>query len=125
MNIFKESGRKIKTGRRGEAIAKRYLQNNRYTIIEENFRTKRYEIDLIALYKGVLVFIEVRTRTNEKFGTPEESFNRRKIIKLIRSARAYTAKKMWKKTYRIDAICIVLSNDYRVRRISHYKNITF
>ena len=115
----------LKTGRLGEEIAKKYLQSNRYAIIEQNYRTRRAEIDLIALYKGMLVFIEVRTKKGERFGMPEESLNRNKKIKLMNNAKAYVAKKRWKKEYRIDAICIVLNNNYRVSRINHYKNITF
>ncbi len=137
MSIFKEDNREIiekslslktknlKAGRLGEEIAKKYLQSNRYAIIEQNYRTRRAEIDLIALHKGILVFIEVRTKRGERFGIPEESLNRNKKIKLIGNAKAYVAKKRWKKEYRIDAICIVLDNNYRVSRINHYKNITF
>ena len=137
MSIFKKDNREIiqkcpsiktenlKTGRLGEEIAKKYLQSNRYAIIGQNYRTRRAEIDLIALHKGILVFIEVRTKRGERFGMPEESLNRNKKIKLIGNAKAYVAKKRWKKEYRIDAICIVLDNNYRVNRINHYKNITF
>jgi len=137
MSIFKEDNQEIiqkglstktknlKTGWLGEEIAKRYLQSKRYSIIEQNYRTRRAEIDLIALCKGILVFIEVRTKRGERFGTPEESINRNKKIKLIGNAKVYVAKKRWKKEYRIDAICIVLDDNYRVKRINHYKNITF
>jgi len=114
----------LKTGRLGEEIAKKYLQVNRYAIIEQNYRTRHAEIDLIALYKGILIFVEVRTKKGERFGIPEESINRNKKIKLMGNAKAYVAKKRWKKEYRIDAICIVLDDNYRVKRINHYKNIT-
>lgn len=123
-NLSNKTGN-LKTGRLGEEIAKKYLQANRYAIIEQNYRTRRAEIDLIALYKGILIFVEVRTKKGEKFGMPEESFNQSKKNKLINNARAYVAKKRWKKEYRIDAVCIVLDNNYRVNRINHYENITF
>ena len=137
MSIFKEDNpeiiqkdlsnktKNLKTGRLGEEIAKEYLQANRHTIIEQNYRTRRAEIDLIALNKGILIFVEVRTKKGERFGSPEDSFNRSKKNKLINNARAYVAKKRWKKEYRIDAVCIVLDNNYRVNRINHYENITF
>ncbi len=137
MSIFKEGNpeiiqrdlsnktKNLKTGRLGEEIAKKYLQANKYAIIGQNYRTRRAEIDLIALYKGILIFVEVRTKKGEMFGSPEESFNRSKKNKLINNARAYVAKKRWKRKYKIDAICIVLDNNYRVRRINHYENITF
>ena len=115
----------FKTGRLGEEIAKKYLQSNRYAIVEQNYRTKRAEIDLIALHRGILVFIEVRTKIGERFGMPEESLNKNKKIKLINNARAYVTRQRWEREYRIDAICIVLGNDYQISRINHYKNITF
>ena len=114
----------LEKGRLGEIIAKKYLQNKRYRILEENYRTKYAEIDLIAREKGILVFIEVRAKTGERFGSPEESINRGKIKKLIRNAKAYAAIKRYGKMYRIDAICIVLDGKRGVSRISHYQNIT-
>ena len=111
-------------GYRGEAVAKRYLQNKGYRIIEQNYKNKYAEIDLIVRDKKVLVFIEVRTKIGEKFGTPEDSLNRNKIKKLIRNATAYTAQKGYAKDYRIDAICIVLDEGKKVKRIDHYQNIS-
>ncbi len=110
-------------GRVGELIAKKYLQNKGYCIIEENYRTKYAEIDLIAWENGALVFVEVRTKTGECFGSPEESINRNKIKKLIRNAEAYTAIKRYSKVHRIDAICIVLDKRGGANRISHHQNI--
>ena len=73
MNIPRETKTKnLKTGCLGEAIAKKYLQNKGYYIVEENHRTKYAEIDLIARDKGILVFVEVRTRRDERFGSPED-----------------------------------------------------
>ncbi len=125
MNIPRETKTKnLETGCLGEAIAKRYLQNKGYCIIEENYRTKYAEIDLIAHNKGALVFVEVRTRRDERFGSPEDSIKRSKIRKLIRNAEAYVARKRYVKAYRVDAICIVLDEGGMTSRITHYKNIT-
>jgi len=117
-------GEKLVVGCQGEAIAKRYLQNKDYKIIEQNYRNKYAEIDLIAFDKKVLVFIEVRTKIGEKFGIPEESLNQNKIKKLIKNAAVYTAQKGFIRDYRIDAICIVLDEDKKIKRIDHYQNIT-
>jgi len=116
--------KKLEIGYLGEIIAKKYLQNKGYRIIEENYRNKYAEIDLIASHKDILVFVEVRTRTGEQFGTPEESIKRAKIKKLIRNAEAYTAIKRYSKRCRIDAICIVLDEGGEAKRISHYQSIT-
>ena len=114
----------LETGRMGEAIAKKYLENNGYRLVEQNYRTRYAEIDLIAYDKDVLVFIEVRTKVGEQFGTPEETINKNKINRLIRNAKAYIAIKNCQKECRIDALCVVLDDNRKVKRINHYKNIT-
>ena len=114
----------LEIGYLGEIIAKKYLQNKGYHIVEENYRNKYAEIDLIARNKSILIFVEVRTRSGEQFGTPEESIKRDKIKKLIRNAKAYAARKRYSKEYRIDAICIVLNERGEAKRIGHYENIT-
>ena len=125
MNIPKETKTKnLEIGHLGEQIAKIYLQNKGYHIIQENYRTKYAEIDLIVRDRGVLVFVEVRTRKGERFGSPEDSINRSKMRKLIRNAEAYAARMSYVKIYRIDVICIVLDENERSSRITHYKNIT-
>ena len=113
------------TGCLGEDIAKRYLQKRGYRIIEQNYRTRYSEIDLIAYDHKTLVFVEVRTKNSEEFGTPEDSLTRRKIRRLSRGALIYLAREGGSEKYRIDAVCIVLAENNRPQRISHYKNITF
>ncbi|MBN2120348.1 MAG: YraN family protein [Candidatus Omnitrophica bacterium] len=108
----------------GEDIAKRYLQKKGYKIIERNYKTKYTEIDLIARDRKTLVFIEVRTKTKEEFGIPEESLNHNKINKLIRGATAYMIQKRYEIDYRIDAVCIVLEKNKKIRRLAHYQGVT-
>lgn len=114
----------LEIGYWGEQTAKIYLQNKGYRIIEKNYRTKYAEIDLIARDKSILVFVEVRTRKDELFGSPEDSINRDKMRKLTRNAEAYAARKKYTKEYRIDVICIVLNEEKGTRRIDHYENVT-
>ena len=66
---------KRKFGIIGEKIAQGYLLNKEYEILETNFYTKRGEIDIIAKKDKCIVFIEVKTRTNLKFGTPAMAVN--------------------------------------------------
>lgn len=115
----------LKKGQLGESIARDYLQEKGYKIIEQNYRTKYAEIDLVAAKAGSLVFIEVKTRLGENFGIPEDSLNRNKMNRLIRNANAYMAREKKFKKYRIDAICIVLENGGYTKRITHHENITF
>jgi putative endonuclease len=114
----------LETGKLGERIAKRYLQDKKYRIAEENYKTKYAEIDLIAHKKDILIFVEVKTKIGEQFGSPEDSINRDKMKRLKRSAHVYAVKKRYAKRYRIDAICIVLDKEREASRINHYENIT-
>ena len=110
-------------GRKGEEIAKEYLEKKGYKIIERNYKTKYAEIDLVAKQKNNLVFVEVRTKTGEDLGSPEETINKKKLKKLLGNATAYVARIKWQYSYRIDAICIVLKKDYSVEHLNHYENI--
>ena len=113
----------LQTGRAGEEIAKDYLERKGYKIIEQNYKTKYAEIDLVAKKGNEMVFVEVRTKKGEDFGTPEETINKIKLRKLRNNAKAYTAWKKWQGLYRIDAVCIVLRYNDTVERLNHYENI--
>lgn len=110
-------------GKEGEEIAHEYLKKHGYKILRRNYRTKRGEIDIIAKKKGCLVFVEVRTKVGEQFGTPEETLDWKKQRKLIGNAKAYAAYQRYAGPYRIDAICIVLGGGIAERRLKHYENI--
>lgn len=115
----------LRIGNLGENIAREYLKSKGYRIIENNHRNKYAEIDLIARDKQkILIFIEVRTKTSEQLVSPEESINKRKICRLVRNAKAYLGKINYKGLARIDAVCIVLSEEGTCRRITHYENIS-
>jgi putative endonuclease len=109
-------------GKIGENLAKEFLEKQGYKIIEQNYKTKYAEIDLVAQNKKCLIFVEVRTKIGEDFGTPEETINRKKLRKVQRNALAYAAFKKWEGPLRLDAICIVLKPDYTVERLAHYEN---
>ena len=57
----------------GERIAQSFLEQNGYNIVETNYRCSEGEIDVIARREDLLVFVEVRTRRSNNFGSPEES----------------------------------------------------
>ena len=79
----------LKLGERGEALAWNFLRKQGYELLERNFRTRFGEMDVIARKDGSLVFIEVKTRRNERFGIPAEAVDWRKRQKLTRVAQAY------------------------------------
>ncbi|MDP2741753.1 MAG: YraN family protein [bacterium] len=119
-------------GKIGEGLAKEFLEKQGYEIIEQNYRTKYAEIDLIVKKGKDLVFVEVRTKIGENFGTPEETINKKKMKKLWGNAIAYASIKKWDGSSRIDAICIVLKPlgrsptgeaNYSIERLNHYESI--
>ena len=111
-------------GHLGELIAKNYLIKKGYKIIEQNYQNKYLEIDLVATFKQLLIFIEVKTRVGDCFGEPEEALDHHKIKRLVRNATLYVVQNKYCRIYHIDAICIVLNKEKKVERFTHYKNIT-
>jgi len=78
------------TGEKGEVIARLYLADLGYTLLEENFRIARVgEIDLIAMDGADLVFVEVKTRSSYDFGDPLESITVHKRRRIRRCAQGY------------------------------------
>ncbi len=116
-------------GRTGEDIAAEYLEKQNYKILQKNWKTKFGEIDIITSKNNLLVFVEVKLKVGEDFGTPEEMINNFKISQVQSTAIAYLQQnREIEKSYggyRIDAVCIVLGQDNQVLRINHYENLTF
>lgn len=109
-------------GALGEKFARSYLQHKGYKIVEQNHRSKRGEIDIIARHKAWLVFVEVRTTGCEELRTPEETIDFYKKRKLQRNAQAYAFYSRHTGPLRIDAVCIVIDGS-KVQRLTHYENI--
>ena len=73
----------------GEAIATKHLEAQGYTVLHRNWRHGHGELDIVACKAELIVFVEVRTRTSDTFGSPEETLSPRKRAKLIATAQAY------------------------------------
>jgi len=84
-------GAHISLGKKGEELARRFLQTLGYRIVTGNYKTKFGEIDLIAEEGEDLVFIEVKTRTTVNFGLPAEAVSRAKQTTIMQVARHYLA----------------------------------
>jgi putative endonuclease len=96
-------------GDKGEDLAAAALKKQGYKIVERNYLTPLGEIDLIAKHKGVLVFIEVKTRKSERFGAPSEAVHPAKQAKLRRLADYYVKQKRLGETaVRFDVVAITL-----------------
>ncbi len=107
----------------GEAAAARYLERTGCAIIARNYRCPYGEIDVIGRDGETLVFVEVRTRSSDRFGTPEESITSSKARRMTRCALAYlTAHAAACAQWRIDLIAIVVAQG-RITRLEHYKHV--
>lgn len=77
------------TGKRGEDLAADYLTQQGLVVVERNYRCQWGEIDIICRQGALLVFVEVRSKTSDRYGTPEESINRVKISRIRKTAMEY------------------------------------
>ena len=94
-------------GREGEDRAAQFLKKQGYKILERNYSTPQGEIDLIALHRGEVVFVEVKTRTNDAYGAPELAVNPRKQKRMVKAALGYIKyKKLHKVPCRFDVVAI-------------------
>lgn len=109
-------------GKIGEELATKYLQDNSIKIIQRNFYCKFGEIDIIAKDKNELVFVEVKTRTNSKYGNPSDAVGLKKQNHLQKSIEYYLySNGITKEKIRIDVIEIYLNQDKY--KLNHIKNI--
>lgn len=79
-------------GRSGERKAERYLKKKKYKILDINFKTRFGEADIIAKDKDYIVFVEVKTRSSDRYGSPSEAVNFRKQEKYFMVASEYLMK---------------------------------
>jgi putative endonuclease len=80
-------------GKDGERLAERYLQQKGYKLVERNYRCRGGEVDLIVLDRKVIVFVEVKTRSDHQFGNPLEAVEMRKQRKMIQAAEFFLNEK--------------------------------
>ena len=76
-------------GSDGERAAEQFLRRRRYSIIERNYRCRGGEVDLVALHKRVVVFVEVKFRRSGRWGTPGEAVGVKKRKQILFAARGY------------------------------------
>jgi putative endonuclease len=111
------------TGDIGEQLALNFLKKKGFKIIETNYRCHRGEIDIVARKKDCLVFVEVKTRANLSFGTPEESITSTKQNHLELAANHYLQNhEKLPSSWRYDAVVIELAEDNKIKRIELIEN---
>jgi putative endonuclease len=92
-------------GQEGERVAEGYLKKKGFKVVERNYRCRLGEVDLIALDKRVVVFVEVKTRTGDGFGSPLEAVESHKQRKMMRAAQYFIMeKKLHERDARFDVV---------------------
>ena len=118
-------------GKIGEDLAAAYLRKQGFRILTRNFRIRGGELDIIAIDPSAgsgqeaLVFIEVKTRTSNDFGTPLEAIGYYKLRSLIKTAEFYKLKhRNLPELMRIDAVSVMLGLNNELLEIELVKNIS-
>jgi putative endonuclease len=96
-------------GKHGENLAADYLISKGHTILVRNYRHEKSEVDIISIITGTIVFTEVKTRSSDAFGYPEESVSLRKQEKLKQAMEQYTSENKISSEPRFDIISIITS----------------
>lgn len=110
----------------GEAAAADYLCTDGYKILARNYRSKHGEIDIIALKDNVLSFIEVKTRSSDRYGIPSEAVDRKKRQHMLFVAEGYLSEKTYFGDISFDVIevyAVINGSHPNLIGINHIKNI--
>ncbi len=108
-------------GKRGEDIAKDFLENKGYHILRMNWKHARAEIDLIAICQGVLIFVEVKTRSSVDYGAPEDFVDWKKEKQLEFASLAFIEQQEHDGEIRFDVIAITFENR-NIYKINHIED---
>lgn len=115
---------KNRFGKRGELIASEFLKEQGFSLLKSNYRYDRAEIDLIFedIQNNLLLFVEVKTRANKKFGEPEESVTPSKMEQIRKAAMGFISENenYLKHDIRLDVITVMLVDGKSV--INHIEN---
>jgi putative endonuclease len=106
-------------GRRGESLAKAHLENAGYEILDENWTHGKLEVDLIAYKDRIIIFTEVKTRTGNYFGEPEDFVDLRKQRLLADAADEYIYLMNHQGEVRFDIISVLFDKqtNYTIKHI--------
>jgi putative endonuclease len=111
-------------GRAGEAHARAWLEGHGYTTIATNWRCASGELDLVMQDGDELAFVEVKTRTGDRFGHAAEAVSDAKRRKLLASAEWFLAEhpEHQDRIWRIDIIAVTIDPRDGTASIEHYEN---
>jgi putative endonuclease len=98
-------------GKEGEELAASWFIHAGYEILHRNWRHSHYEVDIIAVKKNILHFIEVKARRSNVFGYPEESVTKKKMQNLMNAAEEFLLRHPAWKRIQFNVLSILLKQD--------------
>ena len=107
-------------GKKGEELAASFLEEKGYQILVRNYRFKKSEVDIICSKDGLIVFVEVKTRSSKKYGEPEVFVSLNQQESIIRAAEEYLIESGWKKDIQFDIISVYMKGEEA--EIEHLKD---
>jgi putative endonuclease len=119
-NLPKTTPQHLLIGQQGEELASKLYLDKGFEILHRNFRSGKAEIDLIVKKGNLIVFVEVKTRTNINFGMPEGDVTRRQAKMIVDAAEQYTYTIDWQHNIRFDIIAVVITKD--IVQIEHFED---
>ena len=96
----------FQTGRRAEAAAAVYLAREGYRILEQNWRTRYCEIDIVAERESTVYLVEVKYRANKSYGSGLDYITAQKLRQMVFAARFWVAKRAWSGDFGIAAVSV-------------------
>ena len=106
-------------GKEGERIAKKYFEKEGYEILDENWEFGKAEVDLIVYKSGIIVFVEVKTRSSIGFGNPEDFVDTAKQKQMEIASTEYIELMNHQNDVRFDVVAILFNKDktYNLKHI--------
>jgi putative endonuclease len=106
-----------------EGIARQYLEKQGCQVLAENYHLRDAEVDLIIEDGNVLVFVEVKQRSSERYGTPAEAIDNHKILRLQRAALQYMSQEHGRDDLPLRFDAVLIMGNRRNYQLEHLKAI--
>lgn len=113
----------VRRGRRGERAAVRFLKKKNYKILDTNYQSGRYELDIVAEKDGCTVFVEVRGRQQSSLQSGYDSVDKIKKYALRCAIFAYLKKHRPVRHWRLDIIAVEWDGKGTISALRHYENV--